>query len=161
MDILCERSLTRPLQMSVLHHRRDPAAKVSSGASPWSHPSWLYRAGGHLAGHGGDKRGSSATAFFWLDEGNVAVRCHVPDDFVKPLFEPGTRGKWTQHLASRFDSTHMSGPDNLLYRVLQWHDYFIQKWDHTEQFLGVEQYFALISNWIEIPTESSRVEQLQ
>lgn len=134
MRIMNEGSLTRPLQMSVLYHCRDPATKLSSWASPWSHPSWLYRAGGHLGGHSWDQCGSSATAFFWLDEGNVAVRRHVPNDFVKPLFEPGTRGKWinTWHRDLILPICLVQ----VAYHVLQWHAYFIEMWftwDHFEQ----------------------------
>lgn len=96
--------------------------KLSSRADPWSQVSWLYRVGSHLTGHSGDERRPSATAFFWLDEGDVAVRVQVPDGFVKPLFEPGTRGKL---ISASYRSILHVCLVQITDHVLQWHAYFM------------------------------------
>lgn len=49
--------------------------------------SWCQHAGGHLARHSRNERRASTAPFFWLDEGNFAVRSHFPHKLMEPLLE--------------------------------------------------------------------------
>lgn len=41
----------------------------------------------HLTGHCWDKGCSTTAPLLWLDEGDLAVRCEVPNNFVEPVTE--------------------------------------------------------------------------
>lgn len=43
----------------------------------------------HLTGHCRDKSCPTAAPLLRLDEGDLAVRCQLPDDFVEPVLETG------------------------------------------------------------------------
>lgn len=50
-------------------------------------------AGGHLAGHCRDEGGPAAAPLLRLDEGDLAVRSEIPDDFMEPVTETELGGK--------------------------------------------------------------------